>query len=251
MAEYNNAAGRILDVFERFSVKNGQTRSLAEIAEAFGVESDWQSVFTAYCDLQAEYELLESEIDQIKENDAKHALYRKNLPDIKKSIKSFSFDVKDDKGNCSISQIGLVAMRFIAADLVQDEPAELEDIARLRALVDELQSEIETSTDFTKEMKEWLLDLVRVIRDSLDRYAIRGSKGMRRQFATLIGELKQNFDFAEQTRDTTPSIWSKIISAIDIMNKIASLAERCRPALRLGKTILPLLGLPGPENSEN
>lgn len=121
---------------------------------------------------------------------------------------------------------------------------------QIRELVAELQQEIEASEDFSKLVKNWLLDLVRVIRDSLDRFAIRGSRGMRKQFSLLLGELIQNYDVAKKVQEKKPSVWQKFISAIDVMNKLATLAEHCKPAVTFAQKSLPLLkalGLPAPE----
>ena len=213
------------------------------------MSADWQSILQAYSDLLTEYTVLEADIEPIKTNNAKYVLYRTNLPDIQKSLKSFAFAIPSDTATFAVSLTGLVAIRFIAADLEQDESA-TDDINTLRQLVNELQSEIEQSDVFSKKMKEWLLDLVRIIRDSIDRYAIRGSRGMRQQFSLLLGELMQSYDFAEETHAKKPSIWSKITNAIDIMNKIVYLEEKCRPALNFGQKLLPCvksLGLPAPD----
>jgi hypothetical protein len=249
MAEYNNAAGRILAVFDRLAPRNGRQVELQELAKGLDVHAEWPSVFNAYCDLKDEYQTLVDDINSITENSSKKDLFQKNLPDIDSSLNSFDFNVANNFGFYNISQTGLVALRFIAADLKQDESASAEDINSIRQLVTELQQEIETATAFSKQMKEWLLDLVRVIRDSIDRYANRGSRGMRKQFSQLLGELIQNYDHAQEVQDKTPSIWAKIISAIDVMNKIASLAEKCKPAISFGQKLLPLvktLGLPSP-----
>ncbi len=151
--------------------------------------------------------------------------------------------------NCTvqINQTGVVAMRFIAADLPQDEEPTENEIETLRTIVSELQSEIESSEVFSKSVREWLLDLVRVIRDSIDRFAIRGSRGMRKQFSLLLGELIQNYDLAQKVQSQKPTVWQRFMAAIDVMNKLASLAEHCRPAVTFTQKCLPLLktlGLP-------
>lgn len=249
MAEYNNAAGRILAVFDRLTATNNTSIKRTELAKGFGVIDEWPSIFLAYCDLKDEYKTLVEEIEEISDNPSKKDLFRKNLPDIEGSLKSFVFTVSSEQGNYSISQTGLVALRFIAADLPQDEDATTDDLNSIRQIVSDLQKEIEQATEFSKQMRTWLLDLVRVIRDSLDRYANRGSKGMRKQFSLLLGELMQNYDLAQETQVKAPSIWTKVTNAIDLMNKIASLAEKCKPAITFGQKLLPFvkaLGLPGP-----
>jgi hypothetical protein len=249
MAEYNNSAGRILSVFDRLAPNPNTPLNRPHLAKGFGVIEEWPSIFVAYCDLRDEYNTLAEEIEKISDNELKRKLFRENLPDIESSLKSFVFTVSADQGHCNISRTGLVALRFIAADLPQDEDATKDDLNTIRQIVSELQKEIENATDFSKQMREWLLDLVRVIRDSLDRYANRGSRGMRKQFSLLVGELMQNYEYTQETQDKAPVIWTKITTAIDLMHKIASLAEKCRPAILFTQKLLPFvktLGLPGP-----
>lgn len=143
----------------------------------------------------------------------------------------------------------MVALRFIAADLPQDESASEEDLNRIRHLVNILQQEIEKSETFTKFTREWLLDLVRIIRDSIDRYACRGSRGMRKQCSHLLGELILNYDLAQEVKEKNPTLWTNIFEAVDVLQKVVSLAEKCRPAITLAQKSLPLLrslGLPAP-----
>lgn len=249
MAEYNNPAGRILSVFERLAPYSNQGIHRPQLAKSFGVIEEWPSIFVAYCDLKDEYDTLVTEIENISDNQSKRELFRKNLSGIESSLKSFIFLVASDQGQCNISSTGLVALRFIAADLPQDEDATTDDLNAIRQIVSDLQKEIENATEFSKKMREWLLDLVRVIRDSLDRYANRGSKGMRKQLSLLVGELMQNYDYTQETQGKAPGIWTKITTAIDLMNKIVSLAEKCRPAILFTQKLLPFvktLGLPGP-----
>jgi hypothetical protein len=111
---------------------------------------------------------------------------------------------------------------------------------RIRVLVNELRAEIESATEFSQSVRAWLLDLVRIIRDSLDRYAIRGSRGIRRQFSTLLGELMRNWGTAEKVKEKKPGIWEKITTAIDVMDKVSSLAEKCAPAVTFAQKYLPV-----------
>ena len=251
MPKYNNAAGRILTVLEKLQPHSGKTCKLPQLGEALGVDGTWRTVLVAIQDVNDEYSSLCNEIEQFEHNPAKYELYKKNLPDIGKSIHSFSLNMPAKSCVCQISQPGVVALRFIAADLTQDAAPEDDEIESLRSLVSELQAEIEGSDVFSKSVREWLLDLVRVIRDSIDRFAIRGSRGMRKQFSLLLGELIQNYDVAQKVQEKKPSVWQRFTSAIDMMNKLASLAEHCRPAVTFAQKSLPLLrtlGLPAPDD---
>ncbi len=249
MANYYNPAGRILAIFERLGPKNNHQMPRTEIANAFQVADDWAAILVAVNDLRMEYQTLVDEIDQFKENAHKYELYRQNLPEIEKSVNSMTLSIQTNNGTFQILPTAQVALRFIAADLPQDESAEASDLHRIRQLVDELQNEIRGSAEFTKAVREWLLDLVRVIRDSLDRFAIRGSRGMRRQISILVGELMQSYEMAVQVKEQSPSVWDRLFKAIDLMQKLGSLAEKCRPAVTFVMKALPFLrnlGLPAP-----
>lgn len=249
MPEYNNAAGRLLHVFERLAKNNNQNQKLDALAGALGVSKSWDAVLTAVQDLQHEYAELVEDIEQTKDNPAKYNLYKQNLPDIQKSVTSFKLLISDTAGSATISSTGLVALRFIAADLPQDDVATEDDLNRIREIVSELQREIEATDTFTKHTREWLLDLVRIVRDSLDRYASRGSRGMRKQCSFLLGELIQNYDLAQEVQEKNAGIWQRFVDAIDVMQKVASLAEKCKPAVTFAQKSLPFLrslGLPAP-----
>lgn len=66
MPEYNNAAGRLLHVFERLAKFKTQNQKLDAFAGAFGVTKSWDAVLTAVKDLQDEYAELIQDIEQTK-----------------------------------------------------------------------------------------------------------------------------------------------------------------------------------------
>ncbi|TWU19572.1 hypothetical protein [Allorhodopirellula heiligendammensis] len=241
MPEYNNAAGYLLDTLERLLTKNRRDLKLAEFAEQLGVSADWRSVLVAVLDLESNFNDMLADVEQLKENSAKYDNFKRNFPAIEKSVKSFSLDIPTGHASWNVSDSSVVALRFIAADLPQEQAAEKDDLEQIRTLVSELQTQIEQTTTFSKKTREWLLDLVRTIRDSIDRYACRGSRGMREQCALLIGELMLNYGHVTETAEKNPNLWRKLTSTIDFMVKVASLGEKLKPALALAQKSLPLL----------
>ena len=231
MIEYNNSAGRILDIIQKFGPLSGRNLKLNNIAEIFGVTSNWSAILIAIRDLQDEYELLCNEIEQVKDDPAKYSLYKKNLPDIKKSITSFNINLAAGSCQCSIVDTSITALQFIAVNFPQDEAANENDIQSIRDLVNELQQEIENSDVFSKSVREWLLDLVRVIRDSIDRFQIRGSRGMSKQLSLLVGELFSHYDIIKEVQEKGPDIWKQLTFGINLMNKLATLAKHAHTAV--------------------
>lgn len=253
MPQYNNSAGRILAVLERFPTKKRPNKGISrkQLADAMGMADSWSAILLAIDDLQSEYRVLVNDLEQFRDNTHKHELYSKNLGDIEQSISSFKLDLPGNSAQVEVSEASRTALTFIAADLPQDDLPTESDLNRIRELVNELQSEVESSTELARSVKDWLLDLVRIIRDSLDRYAIRGSRGMRRQFSTLLGELMQNWDTLQKVKEKRPTVWQKFTASIDLMHKLASLAEKCVPAVTFTQKYLPLIKgvlLPSPSD---
>ena len=248
--KYNNPAGRLLFVFERLPATNGQQVKLADAANAFCVVHDWNVILDSYGALREELQLLREEVEEISGNKAKQDIFRNDLEVVDKSLKSFTFSIANNYLTFNLLPSCITALRYMAVDFEQETEADADDLTTLRGLVGELQTEIENSKEFTKSMKVWLLDLVRIIRDSIDRYAIRGSKGMRQQYSLLLGELMQNYADNGKVAKTESKVWRKLMSAIDVMGKIVSLADKLRPAVTFGQKMLPhfeQLGLPSPD----
>ncbi len=144
---------------------------------------------------------------------------------------------------------------------VEEDLDEGDSIETLKRLVFELQQEI-LSAGLPDYLRIWLLDLVRSIRDAIDRYQIRGAKGIQRELSTIIGELVSNQSEREETKSSKPSIFAKFLNAIDIMTKIAAAAEKLKPAISAGRKAIPYIksllgvdselpGLPAPTGTSD
>jgi len=240
MAEYYNAAGRILTIFKKLDTITDRQTKMSELCTTLGLTEGPRYLLLAQADLLLESDILEIEIEQFKHDPHKYTLHKQTLEDVRQRIKLIRFDFNSAGNNqgFKVHKSILAALEYMAAELVQDQPAPADELNKLRSLANELQSEIEQSESIKGKTKEWLLDLVRIIRDSLDRYGIRGSRGMRQQVAMLVGELMLNHGLREEIKTKDPSIWAKIMATVDGMNNIASLAEKCKPALGAGVKLL-------------
>jgi hypothetical protein len=241
---YKNSAGRMLEVFSRLTPPEGQSSAKfgrLEFANGLGVVDSWTAIFTAIADLNLEFETFTEDILQIAHNSPKYQLFRSSLPVIQGVLHSIKIDVPANSAQVSVPKEATFALTFIADALPQEDAPDENDLRRIRELVNELQGEIESSTEFAQSVREWLLDLVRIIRDSLDRFAIRGSRGMRQQFSTLLGELMQNYDTAQKVKEKKPGVWQKFTSAVDLMVKITALAEKWKPAITFAQKLLPMI----------
>lgn len=241
VALYNNPAGRLHSVLGSLAELNRQTVKLQRFAQQLNISADWNAVMRMAIDLNNEFSSLQSLVSDIKSsNQSKFELYSKNLDDIQKSLGGLVFNMSSDTCMVAIIPSALVALEFMATDLPMEEKTTDGELEALRKLCDELRNEILDASEIPSVLKEWLLDLVRLMRDAIDRYAIRGGKGLRRQLHEIIGSIVSNPDLAKDANKAKPSIWNKILSGMTAMNTMARCGETGMKALEYGKQYLDL-----------
>ena len=77
------------------------------------------------------------------------------------------------------------------------------------------------------------------MRDGLDRYQIRGARGLRKQFHTLLGDMMDNYEVIQQVQADGGDVWPGFCAAMDFMIKLATLREKYTPAMEMVKQFLP------------
>lgn len=235
----NNPAGRLHAIFQALEPKAGHLKR-AQFCQILEISESWPAVLGAISDVSKEVDLLDAAIDEFKPNQQKYNLFQKNLKDVRAIADSFVVDMVSDAITLRINAGGLTSLGYMAVDLPQEETTPKSEIDQLRAMIFELQKEIEASTEISKQVREWLLDIVRILRDSLDRYAIRGGRGMRDFLAQALGELYIEKKTIEKVVKTKPSIWARLGPCLDLMIKIVTLVEKIGPALSFGQRLLGL-----------
>ena len=238
--EYNNPAGRVLIVLERFATKN--TGKFKDFASLLGIQDDCDAILAAITDFRAEFRLLSDLIEQFNDNPTKLSLYKKNLPEIEASINSFQINISNSAYSCNIVQTGVVALRFIAADLEQEEEPDPNDLRSLKEAIAQLQKQILDNSEITRALRNWLLDLTRLMRDGIDRYQIRRGRGLRKQFHTMLGDLMDHYEAVQTVKSEHPAVWQRLSSAMDAMIKLAVFREKYKPAIEMVRRALPFFG---------
>lgn len=229
MSDYFNPAGRLWIILKKLSQK--PTGSKDQLAACFGVNNDWNSIFSAIQDIEQEFILLEKSINLYRENQKKHTLLSSKLPDIKSSCLNFSIDMKAGSYSVGILAGAVVSLEFMAADLPQEVELTRDELSELRRLCDEMQESILQCKDLNKTLREWLLDLVRMMRDGIDRYGIRGKRGLRRQFHEMLGSMCDHYEEVEELKQKAPSVWKRMSDGFEKFNKFSEFAEKASKAI--------------------
>ena len=127
----------------------------------------------------------------------------------------------------------VTALRYMAVDLPQEEAFVENEIAEIRRLCDELQNEIENSETLNKTLKEWLLDLVRMMRDGIDRFKIRGSRGFRKELYQMLGSMVVHYENVKKVAEKEPGIWTKMMQGLDRVCRAAERFEKVKKVLTI------------------
>jgi hypothetical protein len=107
----------------------------------------------------------------------------------------------------------------------QEEQSPIDESEHVRKLCDELRAGTLGSKDISKTLRDWLLDMVRAMRDGIDRYQIRGARGLRQRLHEVLGSLMLNWKLAEEVKKKAPTIWTRFIGGIEVVEKVSRFAE--------------------------
>lgn len=224
--EYNNSAGRIYQNLRAIQSLNSAHLPISKLGEALGVDGTWEAIFTAIIDMRRDFEQLQEEVEEIKQvNDAKFALWNEQLADIKKSLYAFSIHPANSQCTFVITPSAVVALRFIAADMAKEEQATRGELEQIREICESLRAEILSNDEMPKPLKKWLLELVRLMRDGIDRYKIRGSRGLQKQLHEMVGSIVTHPHNQKQAETEAKTIWQRLMNGVEMMSKISRMAE--------------------------
>lgn len=239
--EYRNSAGRILRVLQAFRGQNG-SRPIPQVAPIFGVKATARAVHTAIDALWEDHDQLAQEILQFKDNPDQYALFKSQLPSIEQSIHSLVIDSGGGSITTSVNNESVVALQFIAATMPKEGEVKEADIDSVRRAIAELRRQVDEAEDLTKTIREWLLELVRMMEDGLSRFEMRGGRGLRKELAAVIGEIVTRKSWVQEVK-RKETLWEKLIGALDGMTTIANTAQAVGPLIeQAGPYLLTFLG---------
>ncbi len=255
MPDYDNPAGRLFKVLTELG--QGQIKS-DQLAVKLGTSSDWESLLNAMVEMRKEYVLLEAAVSDFKDNPHKLAHYKEDLTHIKSAIDGININLQNNHVQITPNPQALTALKYMAVDLPQEEAVTPDEIAAIRKLCDELRAEIENSQTLNKTLKGWLLDLVRMMRDGIDRFKIRGSRGFRKELYQMLGSLMVHYGNIKEVKEKEPGIWMKMMQGLDWVCRAAERFEKVGKALKWGYKAIEFfsgggetpLQLEGPEETE-
>ncbi len=121
--------------------------------------------------------------------------------------------------------------QFVGAYLAQEEQVSPGELEQIRRLCDEVRKVILDSSELPKSLRTWLLDLVRAMRDGIDRYQIRGTRGLRHQLKEALGSVLLHNERVKEAQKKAPTIWMKLMDSIARVEKISRLLQHAMKAV--------------------
>lgn len=244
---FNNPAGRLLRIFQDFS--HATTGDIPRLAVILGIadprgNADSIDVLMAVTDLHREFATLKSELRLQPDFERKSVAYANVNTGIHKTLDSLTIDFPGNSYKILVEHATLVALELITADLPLEEEGPVDEIENLYIKLKELQDIVVSvpQEEMSPSIRIWLLDLIRLMRDGLDRYKIRGPRGLRTQLQAMLGDLMLNYDTFDKAKKQTPSkFWARFNALLDTLLKLSTIHEKYKNALSYMKTTIPLL----------
>lgn len=216
-----NTAGRLLRNLQKLEGKSGT--NLLTFAGYFGVEITSQrtpltAAMEIYRDLFADSQQLLKEIHVAgAENKRKLQLYLRDYEVIKRSIDSFVLNGQGNSVNFSIDSNAITALGYMEADLPDfTDSWTVDNVSEFINGISQLGKDLE-SLNFEEETKQWLRDLLWVMRSSVDRYRTRGARGVGESFAHMLGELLLHKGMLKEVKEKNRGFFDDMTSMFELM----------------------------------
>ena len=172
------------------------------------------------------------------ENEATRKLYEDNWQAIEDSMNSVKVHRDSQQVQSNIKPAAVVALQFMAAQMPMEADA-AGDLTTLKTLIIELQDEVKQSNALKPAIRTWLLDLLRLMADGLNRFENRGSRGLKKEMHAALGNLVHNYEVVNTIKKQDEGLFKRIVDAVNLMGHVASLAEKAAPAIDFAERLLP------------
>jgi len=189
-------------------------------------DKSWSGLIAAVGDLREECNELQKLIDEVKsDNPFKYDLWSQILLGVNTSLATFICNSAQNSCGFMIDEDSLNNLQLIAVDLPVEETVPEDELETIRQLCDNMRKEVLASSTFSKLLKRWLLDLLSLMQESIDKYRIRGSRGLRKRFREMVGTLVTNPEYMEQVKNENPNLLEKLVNVFNLMKDISERVE--------------------------
>lgn len=217
-----NPAGRLLTISHAIKTAKGQGKAINCWAKALGCEPQVVDVYRGIGDLIDEWDEVRRWVASDSVDPDKRKYFEQHFSEIDRAIAPATIAGAADGYQDQIQDSWLAALQSMALDMPIEGVIDENELDQLRAVIEDLRQTIENTTELRPMVRLWLLDLVRLMREGLDRYTARGVRGLRESFRRLLGELLDHPDYCREVQKSKPSLWEKTAKSLTKLSAISS-----------------------------
>jgi hypothetical protein len=246
--QYNNAAGRILALFEE-SLKRQDNDSTANVwAEVFsldianpGKKIHADNKVEIYRRLVATDDALvevQSDIATLRPTDS--GMYLIDFAELRHVLAPKSLEDQWAHYKPRIAKSALVALRFCARDLPIEGDISPDELQSILEAIHGLRQMIRESDRLSKSLKEWILDMLAAVERAVELYSIRGGRGLREALATLVGNIIVHPELSKEVQKEA-AIAGALNAIYQRLCALAVKAKKLQPLIEFSGTMIELV----------
>lgn len=237
MGTYKNSASSFLEFFAKIE----HCTNVSSLMMALNVDDEITLISTIASLLELSDCLLNDISEQAASEDQRR-LWMETYNEIKLALDQLSFSMSKNTGGfgprqglkIDVPSSAITGLKYIAQSLqdAEEDSVYIDVLDNALTNLDRLAANDET---LSPQVRLWVRDMIRTIRDGISRYRIFGNRGMKRQFHELIGQLSMTWKVNEKEmvalQENNPELWSTVREAIDAMYKLSYIKESVGPLL--------------------
>lgn len=238
--QYENSAGRLLAILTAIPREQSYLNAIPKFFELpSGTQAEQiQSCIAALDQIRQLYDEFCADVLHYQTNPQQGQVLLGGLSELPQTFSPMQLNSQLRAPTVAERSLIEVAATIIPVDGALPD----DDIASIRTSIAELRGVVEYS-DISPSLRAVLLDLIRMSEDAIAHFNIRGAKGLKRAWMTMLGETVAFY--ATQPRDSsgsdTTSTWTKIKKHLQLLDTVASKLMRYKPLFEAAKVFF----LPG------
>jgi hypothetical protein len=225
--EYNNSAGRLLRIFRRAKQTEQGRTAIQTWSGIFGTTNP-EVVHRSLLALKETLDDAEREIKEAQGGNVE--LFLRHFDGFRWLVVPTNLDQPWGQFLQYLSNEALTSLEFCASALPEEAHVKPDELQQIREAVDALFTQVRESK-LKKPLRDWLLELLSVVKRSIDLYEIRGPKAFRSALVTVTGELFTYGQPLQEVKEEEPEVATKLGGLFDRLATLAERAEKLRPWL--------------------
>lgn len=230
--KYENSAGRLLAILE--SLQHGQPAAQQLIPMMFGQPAPGNDKeisiegVKAITELHILYANFLQDLANADMSDEERLVLEKGLS----PLQTLMYPMALNQGLRLVSEAEKALLEVCATRLPKENKIDEKDIEEIQESIKSLKTEINELPE-ESILRKILLELSRLSEDSINRFNIYGSKGLKKAFKNMLAEVAEVYlqDEEDESKIKESSAWDKAVKHLKLFDSIAAKTMKYKPLL--------------------